>query len=468
MESAAGREVYPVKWYRGTTLSAFLVAATAFTCPGVFGALNGMGAGGGASPDISNAANAIVFGVIAVGSLFAGVICNRISPRWTLVIGTLGYAPYAAGFYVVDSYGQDWLLLFGAVTCGLAACFLWVASGAIFMGYSEENRKGFATALKFMFQNLGASIGGIVSLALNADKNYRGSITKATYVVLIAIMSAGLPFALSVPPADKVQRRDGRSVDLRSDQTIAGEVRILWRLAKNPTVVALVPLMLYSQWFLSYQWQFNYAYFTVRSRALNSMLFYLSGFFASWLLGQYLDYRDWQRRTRARGGFIIMFVSVGVSWIIGQAVQVKYAREPPALDWADDGFGLGCFVFVLWGASDPIVTTYKYWLVGSLTNNVNEAAYLAALINAVGSIGSTFGFVVGLKNVPLVGACAINFALFFLSVPGVAWVAYTKVANTSHGTSLTGLVVQSGEYQGSSGNDTTMETEQVVVADTKL
>lgn len=79
-------ERFPVKWYRSTILCAFLVSVTGFTCPGIFGALNGMGAGGGASPDIANAANAIVFGVIAIGSPFVGGLINRITPRWGLVV----------------------------------------------------------------------------------------------------------------------------------------------------------------------------------------------------------------------------------------------------------------------------------------------------------------------------------------------------------------------------------------------
>jgi hypothetical protein len=81
-------EKVPVHWYRSTICCAFLVAATAFTCPGIFGALNGLGAGGGASPDISNAANAIVFGCLAVGSLFVGAIANRITPKYALLVGT--------------------------------------------------------------------------------------------------------------------------------------------------------------------------------------------------------------------------------------------------------------------------------------------------------------------------------------------------------------------------------------------
>ncbi len=291
-------------------------------------------------------------------------------------IGTLGYAPYAAGFYVVDRYQQDWLLLFGSVTCGLAACFLWVASGAVFLGYAEENRKGFASecplptvqfacfssfadhdypaSLKFMFQNLGASIGGIITLALNVNRNYRGSISNSTYIVLMTIMCLGVPFALALPSAHRVQRADGRKVMLKSNLSIARELQILWKLVKQPTILAMLPLMIYAQWFLSYQWQFNFAYFTVRSRALNSMLFYISGFISSFFLGQFLDWRRFKRTTRARVGFLVVSILVGTSWILGQAVQVYYARTQPTLDWAEPEFGLGCFLFVLWGVSDPL------------------------------------------------------------------------------------------------------------------
>lgn len=86
MSYAEETQKHPVTWYRGTIFAAFMVAATAFTCPGMFGALNGMGAGGGASPEISNAANAVVFGTIAVFSPFVGVLCNRLTPKWTLAV----------------------------------------------------------------------------------------------------------------------------------------------------------------------------------------------------------------------------------------------------------------------------------------------------------------------------------------------------------------------------------------------
>lgn len=44
---------------------------------------------------LSNTVNAVTFGALTVGGFFTGIICNYIGVRWTLVIGTIGYAPYA-------------------------------------------------------------------------------------------------------------------------------------------------------------------------------------------------------------------------------------------------------------------------------------------------------------------------------------------------------------------------------------
>lgn len=96
------------------------------------------------------------------------------------------------------------------------------------------------------------------------------------------------------------------------------------------------------------------------------------------------------------------------------------------------------------------MTTYKYWIASSLTNDMSESALLAAVINGIGSLGSTFGFVVSVKNFSKIGACAINLVLFFVSTPFLAWVVYTKVSNTSHGISLTGRTVDFGGTSSSS------------------
>lgn len=85
-----------------------------------------------------------------------------------------------------------------------------------------------------------------------------------------------------------------------------------------------------------------------------------------------------------------------------------------------------------------------YWLVGSFSNDLNETSFLAAIMNSMGSLGSTFGFVVSAKKFSYNGACALNLGLFFISIPGLAWVVFTKVANTTHGTNLSGADYSAG------------------------
>lgn len=64
-------------------------------------------AGGAESPTLSNIIDAIVFGVLTVGGLVAGIICNKIGVRWTLILGTLGYAPYAGMLHICSNSAMN-------------------------------------------------------------------------------------------------------------------------------------------------------------------------------------------------------------------------------------------------------------------------------------------------------------------------------------------------------------------------
>jgi len=102
-------EKHPVKWSKSTLYAILLVSATAFTGPGMFGALNGLGAGGGAKPEIANAANAIVFGVIAVFSIVSGAIANRISPKYTLLVNSFFEASAQCEYLLTKIAGYSWV-----------------------------------------------------------------------------------------------------------------------------------------------------------------------------------------------------------------------------------------------------------------------------------------------------------------------------------------------------------------------
>jgi MFS family permease len=76
------------------------------------------------------------------GTLFFSIVANKYGLKKVLIIGTLGYAPYSASLYVNNRYGTEWFVLFGGVTCGIAASALWASEGAIALGYGTVADRG--------------------------------------------------------------------------------------------------------------------------------------------------------------------------------------------------------------------------------------------------------------------------------------------------------------------------------------
>ena len=131
-----------VPFVRTTLFQILVVGLCAFCAPGIWSAMNGLGVGGSQSPDLVNAANAILYGFMTI-TCFAGPwLTNIIGFKYTLAIGSLGYPLYAAGLYVNNRFGDEWFVYLGAVTCGISAGFFWSVEGAIAIGYPESHKRG--------------------------------------------------------------------------------------------------------------------------------------------------------------------------------------------------------------------------------------------------------------------------------------------------------------------------------------
>ena len=93
---------------------------------------------------------------MAFGCSIFSIFANRFGLRRILIIGTLGYAPYSAALYVNNRYGVEWFVLFGGVTCGIAASALWASEGAIALGYpSVEDRGKFSKCMRVRWAEVG-------------------------------------------------------------------------------------------------------------------------------------------------------------------------------------------------------------------------------------------------------------------------------------------------------------------------
>lgn len=74
----------------------FIAGSILFCLPGIYLALTGLGAGGGkpSSQQVAANVNAILYAVFFLTGWFGGAIFNLIGPRWTVLLGSVGYAIY--------------------------------------------------------------------------------------------------------------------------------------------------------------------------------------------------------------------------------------------------------------------------------------------------------------------------------------------------------------------------------------
>ncbi|OKL64524.1 hypothetical protein UA08_00757 [Talaromyces atroroseus] len=417
-------------WY---TVS--VVAWTAFCLPGMFGALN---AAGEESATLSNVANAVVFGVMTVGGFVSGIICNRIGVRWTLLLGTLGYAPYAAllattaSLYTNAAFGNTWFPVLGAVTCGLSAVLLWTASGAINLVVPEVHHRGRAVATKFTMQNFGSSIGGMISLGLNVHQDHRGRVSNATYFTFTSVMCLALPLAATIPLPSQVRRSDGSKVFEHKFNSYKDELINLKKVLSLKAFFLLAPFLLYFQWDLSYMWTWNATYHTVRARALLSTLFYLIGpSIIGQVQGWLLDKKEWSRPKRARWGVTLFSIVALLTWIYGIIVQYQYDKEQTVIDITDPVFVKSCLLFILYGLIENSGSVVVYWIIGSLGLEPGQVSSFVGLANGVGGLGSTLAFVLGAVNVSLNWQLWANVITFLASLPGLLYIGWFGIVDDS-------------------------------------
>lgn len=167
-------------WYASPPVQLILVAFVCFLCPGMFNAINGLGAGGQVNATTSNNANTALYSTFSVLGFFAGSIVNRLGIRVVLSFSGIGYVLYVASFLSFNHDGNSGFVIFAGALLGVCAGCLWSAQGAIMMSYPPEKNKGKYIAWFWGIFNMGGVIGSLVSFDKRSeseeprDANTRG------------------------------------------------------------------------------------------------------------------------------------------------------------------------------------------------------------------------------------------------------------------------------------------------------
>lgn len=105
-----------------------------------------------------------------------------------------------------------------------------MAEAAIAIAYPEPWNKGKALGYWLTYRLFGQILGGAINLGLNVDRDQAGKVTYTVYLVFIALQCIGPVVGWFLNSPDKVQRKDGKKVQLAILENPWFEVKAMTKL----------------------------------------------------------------------------------------------------------------------------------------------------------------------------------------------------------------------------------------------
>ncbi|KAH7110900.1 major facilitator superfamily domain-containing protein [Dendryphion nanum] len=407
----------PYHWYRGVFFQATVVGVCAFAAPGLWNAMQSVGAGGQQTPYLVMAGNAVLFSLMTFTCLSGSVLINRIGFRYTLVIGTTGFVLYSAALYQNNRYGTVWFIYLGSAACGITAGLFWAAEGAIMLTYPPPENRGKYLAYWLAYRNSGAILGGAINLGFNYSGKRLGKLNWKTYIVFVVLQCLGPAVGMLLASPDKVQRRNGTQVKLLPKLPAKVELTETMKLMLRKEFILVIPYFLYVTWSLPYIGSYMSLYFSVRSRALASLVTALAQVIATMIMGSFLDWKRLSLNQRARFGFLGMMVLSGGIWTWALVIQHKYDKNKPALDWSDSAFGEGWGLYVFQQVEFALTYNFGYWMMGFLAKKPAEVVRYTSVARGVEAAGQCIASGINSTRTPLIVSAGLIFAWWGIALP---------------------------------------------------
>lgn len=376
--------------YSHATVQIVVMSFVIFLTPGCFNAITGIGNSGISDPKVADNANVALYLTFATIGAIGGVVCNVIGVRLCLMIGGSGYLMYTVSLLVYHYKENAGFCIFAGAYLGMCAALTWAAQGSIIMSYALENKKAHAIMIFWVIFNCGAVIGSIIPLAQNMESG-ASNVNAGTFVAFIVLICCGIGLAGCLLPMDKVYKSDGSKVSAKKYPRIQDEIKGMWHVLRlEPKIYFLFPMFCASNWFYTYQFNVvNGARFNVRTRSLNSLLYWLSQMVGAILLGLVMDSPRFTRPTRAKIGWSALFVISLVVWGGGLKFQLGVTRENVTdLDLIDfhDGAYIGpMFLYMFYGVFDAVFQSFIFWILGTFSNNPKKVALYASFYKSLQS-----------------------------------------------------------------------------------
>jgi len=430
------RPTGPKGLYYNPYTQVIMLGFVCFMCPGLFNALNGVGYAGQLSSETSANANSALYAAFAVVAFFAGSINNVLGARLTLLIGSFGYMLYIGSLLAVNihPHANAFVIVAGAIL-GVCAGLLWTAQGSLMLAYPTEAQKGRFIGIFWVIFNLGGVIGSAVSFGTNFHSK-ANSVSNGTYIGFVVMTGIGILTPLLMANPKSMIRTDGTRVTAILHPSWKSEIMGLWiALRTDPYIVLLFPMFLASNFFYAYQFNgYNAALFNIRTRSLNSMIYWLSQMFGSVAIGILLDSQRFTRRRRAFMTWFILLVMVFVVHGWNYHYQKDYTRDsedvirnPGArkVDFRDSDYPQKLWLYIFCGLLDSMWQTAAYWMMGAMSNDPAKLAHFTGFYKSIQSAGAAGTWRADATGVPYMSLFAATWGILagglFFMLPMMYW-----------------------------------------------
>ncbi|KAF9881471.1 major facilitator superfamily transporter [Colletotrichum karsti] len=429
------------KFWRSVLWQMILFGALSFVGPAMSDAISNLGGGGLSTPYLANLATSLNYAAGCLMTLFGGPLINKFGIKWSCMVAAVAMPLAGSAYYVNAKYDVDWYLLFARLIGGFTSGFLYVAETTAMLSYPKPNDRGFYLGIWSAMRNSGSVMGGAINFSTNYSKGSAGGIAWSTYLIFVAFECTGVIWAFLLSPTARVRRRDGSKIPMSPSTTWRREFAALWKHAqRKKTWLVFIPAF-YSFFYGGTMGTYLSLHFSVRARALSSLIMPSVTIPLVIAYGKLLDTARWSQSRRAWISFAMWSIPQAACFVWIGIEYGKFGSSKPALDY--ELYGTPKDVDFLrmheltvfshrhgrrWAeAYIPYLIIFStgywtqlslYWILGTFSTDVGSSSRTGGLFRAFETAGQAVSYAINTNSSadPKV-AFIVNCAVLALTIP---------------------------------------------------
>lgn len=291
------------------------------------------------------------------------------------------------------------------------------------LSYPHQNDRGFYLGIWSAMRNSGSVIGGAINFSTNYSESDAGGIAWATYIIFVAFECSGVIWAFLLSATQRVRRRDGTPVPCSETVTWKEEFDALWlHIQRKKNWLVFIPAF-YSFFYGGTMGTYLSLHFSVRSRAMSTLIVPIITILMVVAYGWMLDMKRWSQNQRAWMAFLLWVIpQIGCFIWIGIEYS-KFGTATTSLDYVLDGkrWAEAYLPYLIIFTTGYWTQLSLYWILGTFSTDVKASSRTGGLFRAFETAGQAVSYAINSESGDPRIPFYVNCAVLALAIPSMVW-----------------------------------------------